>query len=555
MRLRSVTVLLGALLAVTAARGDARERDELVIGMTQFPSTFHPSIDAMMAKTYVESMTRRPFTVYDANWELVCLLCTRMPSLENGLAILEPTPDGKPGIAVTYTIQPKATWGDGVPVTTRDVVFTWEVGRHPQSGVANMELYRTIWKIDARDDKTFTMHFDKVSFDYAGINDFQLLPEHLEAERFRSDPKAYRNRTLFDAEPTHKGLIFGPYRMTEVAAGSHVVLEPNPTWWGEKPFFRRIIVRAIENTAALEANVLSGAIDMVPGEIGFSLDQALSFEKRNGENYRILTKPGLVYEHIDLKLDNPILADVRVRRALLHGIDRNAINTRLFAGRQPPAVSFVNPLDWIFAEDIPAAKFDPDLARKLLDDAGWREIRKGVRQNAAGETLTLELMTTANNRSRELVEQVIQSDWKRIGVDARIRNQPPRVLFGDTLTNRAFPGAVLFAWISSPENVPRTTLHSKHIPTPANNFAGQNYTGYKSAEADDLIERMEVELDRDKRRALWARLQHIYADDLPAIPLFFRADSYILPKWLRGVEPTGHQYPTTLWIENWRAEP
>ena len=71
---------------------------------------------------------------------------------------------------------------------------------------------------------------------------------------------------------------------------------------------------------------------------------------------------------------------------------------------------------------------------------------------------------------------------------------------------------------------------------------------------DELIENIEVELDRDKRRAMWHRLQEIYIAEVPVIPLYFRANSFILPKWLKGVEPTGHQYPTTLWVENWRAE-
>ena len=70
-----------------------------------------------------------------------------------------------------------------------------------------------------------------------------------------------------------------------------------------------------------------------------------------------------------------------------------------------------------------------------------------------------------------------------------------------------------------------------------------------------LLDEIETSIDRERRQALWFRLQRIYADELPAIPLFFRADAYVLPKWLKGVEPTGHQEPTTEWVENWRVEP
>ena len=545
--------LLASLALALPPSARAAGKDELIIGMTQFPSTFHPNIDSMLAKTYVLSMARRPFTVHDKDWKLVCMLCTKLPTIENGLAVPEDLPNGKKGIAVTYTIRPGAVWGDKTPVSTSDVLFTYEVGRHPQSGVAAGELYRRILKIDVKDAKTFTLHFDRITFDYNDINGFGLIPAHLDRPKF-TEPAEYKNRTLFDTDTTNPGLYFGPYRITEKVSGSYVVLEPNPTWWGKKPYFRRIVIKIIGNTAALEANLLSGSIDYIAGELGLSLDQAIAFEKRHGKKFNIRFKPGLVYEHLDVNLDNPVLKDRRVRRALIYALDREAISKQLFDGRQPVAATFVHPLDWIHTTDTPLYRRDLKKARALLDAAGWTVKRKGVRYNGAGKRLGIELMTTAGNRSRELVQQVLQSQWRDIGVATRIRNEPARVYFGETVTKRKFTGLAMFAWLSAPENVPRSTLHSKEIPTAANNYSGQNYTGYANAEVDELLEAIEVELDRDKRRKLWHRLQRIYASELPVIPLFFRADAYIMPKWLKGIEPTGHQYPTSTWVENWRAE-
>jgi peptide/nickel transport system substrate-binding protein len=368
-----------------------------------------------------------------------------------------------------------------------------------------------------------------------------------------TDPAQYRFRTLYDTDPTNPGLYFGPYRITEVASGSHIVLEPNPTWWGKKPAFGRIVVWAVENTAALEANLLAGGLDMVAGELGFSLDQALAFEKRHGDRFTMLYKPSLSYEHVELNLDHPALADKRLRQALLYGVDRDAISKQLFAGRQPVAATGVSPLDWVHTDDVRHYAYDPGKARALLDEAGWHAAPGGVRRNATGETLTLDLATTAGNRIRELVEQVLQSQWREIGVDIHIKNQPARVLFGESVSKRRFTMA-LFAWTSAPENVPRSTLRSDEIPAAASGWRGQNYAGFKNAEMDRLIDAIEIELDRDRRALLWHRLQALYAEELPALPLFFRADAYVLPKWLKGVTPTGHQYPTTLWIEQWRVE-
>jgi len=91
--------------------------------------------------------------------------------------------------------------------------------------------------------------------------------------------------------------------------------------------------------------------------------------------------------------------------------------------------------------------------------------------------------------------------------------------------------------------VPRSVLRSDEIPDAQNHFAGENFPGFRNAEADRLIDEIEVELDRQKRAALWHRLETLYAEELPALPLYFRADAFVLPPWLEGVRPTGHQYP------------
>jgi peptide/nickel transport system substrate-binding protein len=548
---RAFAACILALALVACGEQPKKSHDTLVIGMTQYPATLNPNIESMLAKTYVLAMATRPLTYVDTSWNRVCALCETLPTLENGLAKPEKLPNGKTGVAVTYTINRNAKWGDGTPITTRDVAFTIEVGKHPASGVADGELYRRILKLDVKDDKTFTLHMDRLTYDYNALDSLNLLPAHIERKNF-ADPKEYRTRTAFDTDSTNPGLYFGPYRVTEKQVGTRIVLEPNPSWWGKKPAFGKVVVQIIENTAAMEANLLSGSIDYIAGELGLSLDQGIALAKRHGEKFDVTFKPGLVYEHLDLNLENPILKDVRVRRALILALDRQAITDKLFEGRQPVADSFVNPLDWIHSKDTPKYSLDLARASALLDEAGWaKRGADGIRMNERGERLSLELMTTAGNRTRELVQQVLQSQWREAGIDIRIRNEPARVFFGETVTKRKFTGMALFAWLSAPESVPRLMLHSEHITSARNNWSGQNYTSYANPEVDKLLDAIETELDREKRRVLWARLQKIYAEDLPVIPLFFRADPFIVPKWLTGIIPTGHQDPTTYWVENW----
>lgn len=552
MLLRSIALVLALVAGLVPLVRPAQAKDELVIGLTQYPSTWNPLIGAMLAKSLVQNMTARPLTAYDPDWKLICMLCTELPTLDNGKARVVDLPDGKKGMEIDFTIQPEAKWGDGTPVTVRDVEFTIAFGKHPQSGVASSEGYRRILKVAARDDKSFTLTVDRVTYDYNSTA-LMLLPAHLEKTIFEANPVEYRNRNSYDTNTTNPGLYHGPYRIVATTPGTQVVLERNPTWWGPKPFFRRIVVRTIENSAALEANLLSGSVDYVLGELGVSIEQAIAFEKRHKDRFIVKYQPAMIYEHVDINLDVPLLKDLRVRQALMHGMDRQAISTRLFEGKQPVADGGISPLDPMYSKETRRYAFDQARARALLDEAGWRVIRDGIRHNDKGERLAIELATTAGNRSREQIQQVLQSQWRQIGIDVRLKAEPPRVFFGETMSKRAF-ALGMYAWVTRPEGVPRATLHSAEIPTAANNWSGQNHPGYRNPDMDRALDAAERELDVAKRRVIFAEIQKLYADDLPVLPLYHRADPFIFPKQLKGVRPTGHLNSSTLWIEEWRWE-
>ena len=558
-----IILTLAACLLMSACGSDtgkppaaAAESDQtLKIGIAQYPSNWHPNIENSVAKSYVLAMVTRPLTHFDHSWQNACMICEILPSLENGLAVLETTPDGKPGVAVTFTLRKGLTWGDGEPVTSRDARFTWEVGSHPMSGTNARENYRSIYAFDVIDDRTFTIHRDRQTRGYAMLPLFFLLPEHIERPIFEANPVEYRKRNTFDADPANPGLFYGPYLIDRVERGSQVVLKRNPHWNGREPYFDRIIVRFIERTSTLEANLLSGEIDMIPGELGLQVDQALAFEKRHGDNYNITFKTGSFYEHIDLRLDNPILADKRVRKALLYALDRDELVSQLFDGRQTVAHSPIPIEDVAYFSDLPRYEHDPSRAAALLDEAGWT-LKPGsdIRSNIAGEPLRIDFTTTAGDKTRELTAQVVQAQWRELGIDIRIRNETPRVMFAQSLSERKFSGMAMYAWSQSPEPVPRATMHSTQIPSSENNFVGQNYTGFSDPRVDNLIMQLENTLVLEDRLPLWREIQEIYIEEAHVLPLMFRANSYILPRWLKGVRPTGHYHSSTLWIEEWQRE-
>lgn len=552
--IRAAALAALLLAATAAARADGAHRD-LTIGVSSFPSTLHPSVDPELIKFYVLGFAQRPVTAFDATGHLVCLLCTEVPSLANGLAKLEDRPDGKRGMAVTFHFKPGLQWGDGAPLGAQDVVFTARVGHDPNSGFANTHAWEIIDRVEALDAQTVVLHYTEPNYQFDQLN--EVLPAHLEAGPFEANraPGAYMQHSIYNSDPANPGLYNGPYRVSGYDPGSRVVLERNANWHGKRPYFDRVVIKTIGNTAALQTNILSGDVDMLPGEgVGLTLDQVLGLQKQYPDRFAYTYKPNLSYTHIDLQLGNPVLADVRVRQALLLGIDRQSMVDKLMGGRVPVANSFVSPLEPMYSPDVPVYGYDPAQAASLLDEAGWTPGDGGVRRNAAGEKLSLEFSTSAGNRARELLQQVMQSQWRKIGIETVIRNEPPRTLFGETLKHRAFKGLVMFGWASGIENTPRQVLGSDQIPTEANNWGGSNDTGFRNAMMDADIAAMERELDPAKRRVLWAEMQRIYAEQLPVLPLFFGAEAHVWPLWLKGVVPTGHNQISTLWAEDWRAE-
>jgi peptide/nickel transport system substrate-binding protein len=231
-------------------------------------------------------------------------------------------------------------------------------------------------------------------------------------------------------------------------------------------------------------------------------------------------------------------------------INRKAISDELFHGKQPVADGNVNPLDPMYSPAARAYPYDPAQAKTLLDEAGFKEVAKGERRNAKGQRLSLALSYASGNRGSDQIAQVIQSDLRQVGVELRLKAAPARIYFAD-LTRRKFELA-FYSWITSPGSVPRTTLHSTEIPANDNGWSGQNYPGYRNPEMDRALDSAERELDPDKRRGFFADILRLYAGDLPVLPMYFRVDSFVIPRPLAGIEPTGHQGCTSLWIENWR---
>ena len=546
--MKRISLLICAALAWAANPAAAQTHDTLTMGMVQFPPDMHPYITTTSIKDTILAAALRPMTGFSRDGQVICISCTEVPSIANGQARIVHRDDGTDGMEVDFTLKPGLAWGDGAPVKASDVAFAFTVQRQ-------FSPPQVVESVTALDDRRVRYVMKSVVYDFDRLGNTPL-PEHIEGPILAAarDPVDYGQRSAFNRRPEEPGLWNGPFLVTNFRPNEQVTLEPNLHWAGQKPAFRRIIMRLIENTSALQANLLSGDVDTVAsGNLGLTLVQIIQLAKTQAARFDITFIPSVAsYEHLAVQTQNPLLADKRVRQAMAMAIDRKTIVARLFDNRFEVADSFKHPSQFGWDKTVRTWPYDPKAARALLAEAGFKPGPDGILVSPTGAKFSIDLVTTAGNRTRELVEQVIQTAMKAVGIDIVIKNEPARVMFGETLRRRSFTGLVLFQTDAPLDFVPFSYFSTAYIPRAENNFSGLNYMAWSEPAMDTALAAARAELDPVKRRVLWKTILDVAADGVPEINLYFPAQGVITPKWMTGLVNEARWGVVTLWVESWR---
>jgi len=528
---------------VSAQPAPAARRDHVVIGLSQEPNRLMPMWTAMAAAFTVMSTMFTWDTQRDEKWKLFPQGAEYLPNLKDGTW----TVSGDK-MSLVWKIR-RRNWHDGRPVTCADYVFTHNVARNEQVPVVVRNLTNRIANIlctkgASGTDITVSWN-ERYAFANVTISEYGALPRHILEPYYRRDP-ANLEATPYGSDPKVT-IGDGAYRLVEWRKGASITVEyvaDHPIFG--RPKIKRITWVIIPDTNALVANMLAGAIDV--GVVPF--DQLPVFERQAAGRFKVTVAPGLIWEHIDFNLDHPLLQDVRVRRAIAHAIDRELIVQQLFAGKQQVSHSYLPPLHPGYTDTVQKYPYDPARARALLQEAGFTPGPDGVMRNAAGQRLSLEIGTTAGNRLREQVQVIIQQQLHQIGIEVTILNFPARIFFRN-IGQRKFTLA-MYAWLFDPISDCDQLFTSDGIPTEANRYAGQNFPGYKNGKMDAACEGASREIDEGRRKALLNESTRLFARDLPALPLFFRAEAVAVKSGLQNVAPTGLAGASVVWnVHRW----
>ncbi len=445
-----------------------------------------------------------------------------LPNVRNGSWML----DGEK-MTLTWKIKSRR-WHDGRPVTCSDYVFSHAVARDKRVGAISdrrQGLTNRITSVSCpqgADGLEIAVHWSE-RYGYANqmVVPYGALPRHIIEPFYRANPARLRD-TPYGHDPKVT-IGDGPYRLVEWRRGESVTVEAV----ADHPIFgipkvRRITWRVFSDSKTMVANLLSGAIDAARL---VQIAEALELERQaSGGRLKVAWQPGVQWGHIDFNLDNPMLQDVRVRRALAHGINLVQINQQLLGGRLPVSHSYLPARHPGYTEAVEKYPYDPAKARRLLQEAGFAPGPDGIMRNAAGQRLQLEINTTAGNQAQEQSEQLFQQQLRQIGVEITILNFPGRVLGDEILGRRKFKALAFYNWLFAPVDDCNGYYTSDGIPNEGNNWAGNNYPGYRNPEMDRICKEISREIDEEKRNRLLNDSARLFARDLPALPLFTRPE-------------------------------
>lgn len=438
-------------------------------------------------------------------------------------------------ISVTYRWSRELVWSDGVPLTAGDSLFAFELARRANLGQEASSRLALLQSYELVDDYTTRAVLKPDFTDPAFLTSYWTpLPRHLlEAQ----DP-AELATGAFALRPVG----YGPYVLERRDQGS-LRLRRNPHYRGAPGDFDTVSFIFRNNPELLRSSVAGGSLDLaVIDQPGAELLAAASADAQAGAAVAQAV-PSPIWEHLDFNLDVPALQEIRVRRAIAHAIDREAMVRELFGEYGRVLDSWIVPGQWAAApaDQLTRYPFNPDEARRLLDEVGVVDTNGDGLREAGGQPFTLSLVTTQGSPLRLAAARRIAADLQAIGVGVSLQEVPTTALYSGEgpLFRRTFQTA-LFAWIAASDPRGWERWSCAGVPNASNGWTGNNFPGWCFFEADRAIRTATTSLDRAEREAAYLRQQQLFTQELPVLPLFQRVDLALVSPTISGVaaDPT-----------------
>jgi peptide/nickel transport system substrate-binding protein len=469
------------------------------------------------------------------------------------------SPDGR--MATTYRLRPGLTWHDGQPLTADDFVFAWQVYTTKAITMFSQQPQDQVESVTAPDPQTLAITW-KALYPRAGLlaqSTFGPLPRHLLAEPFAAVQQDAANAEAF-ANLRYWGEAYvgaGPYKLVHWERGISIEGEAFDGHALGKPKITRILRRYFADENAVLANVLAGEIDFADvTTLRFNHGQTLQ------EQWVALNKGQLLFlptaplaPAIQLRPEvqkSPPLLDVRVRRALSYGIDRDAVSDTIYPGqpsmRAETLISKLEPYYDQVDQAITKYPYDPRRTEQLMTEAGLTKDRDGFYADAQGTRFQpyFQVLTNVDSQRMQLV---VADGWKQLGIDV----QPdvlPQALVADTDARARSNVGMATAGSGLGTEPMQVMTYASNRCTPRTALLGRCGAGYVNADYDSLLDRYDTTLDRTQQVGLVVQMMKILSEDVPTLPVYYNIYVIALAAGIQG--PTVGTASTIYWnLETW----
>ena len=380
---------------------------------------------------------------------------------------------------------------DGTPLRAADVVATYRSVLDAGTGSPHRGSLHMVQRVEAPDDETVDFHLATADALFPGRLVIGILPSRL-----------LQAGHAFNTSPVGSG----PFRFVAWPQAEAVRIERLAD--GALVEFQRV-----QKPDVRVLKLLRGELDIVQGDMPPEL---LGWVERRDE-VRLLRRDGTTFAYLGFNLVDPVTADLRVRRAIAHALDRDAIIRYLWAGSARPAGGLLGAEHWAGDPALTGIAYDPQAARHLLAEAGY------------GPDNRLRIVyKTSTNPVRLRIATVIQDQLAKVGIDADIRSYDWGTFYGDIKAGNFQVFSLAWVGVKMPD-IFRYVLHSASTPP-----AGANRGRWSSPEADALIERAERAVDLAEQARLYRELQVLVLRELPYVPLWFEDQVAVLRRGIEG---------------------
>ena len=433
------------------------------------------------------------------------------------------TPDGT---VYNIPLRQTAIWHDGAPVTSDDVIFTIESMK--SAGSLYPQDIKDLWgrvEVVKLNDKNLKFILPEPYVPFIDYLTFGVVPKHL-LETMPADQMA-------SAEFNIAPIGTGPYKFDQLIVENGqiagVVLGINRDYYGDPPFIEQVVFRYYPTSAAAFDAYRQGDVFSISRISQDVLQPALEEPALSVYTSR-MPQMGFVI----LNLTNPdvaFLQDLKLRRALMLGLNRQGIISSVMQGQAFVSDSPILPGSWAYFDGTEHFEYDPDAAIAILKAEGY-VIPSGGGEVRAKDGVPLAFtMVHPDDPTHTQIAQAIQVQWARIGVRVDLQPQPYDQLVLTTLASRAFQSALVDLNLSrTPDPDPYPFWHQ------AESVGGQNYSGWDNRAASEYLEQARVTADYSLRAKLYRNFQVIFAKELPALPLYVPVYSYGVDEQVLGVQ-------------------